>query len=142
MWTFTHTETTSATAEQLWKHYADPASWPAWDRDIASVTVQGPMAVGTGGTLRPVNGPSSRFVFSEVRPQISFTDVARLPLARMTFGHVIESLPVGTRFTHTVTIAGLLSPLFGLVIGRNVASGLPVAMKTLARLAESSTVDE
>ena len=82
MWQFEHTETTRATPEQLWAHYADPATWPVWDDETESVTVEGPMAVGTRGRLK------------------------------------------------------LLAPLFARVVGRNVAAGMPGAMRSLARLAE------
>lgn len=136
MWTFEHTELTSATPARLWAHYAEPTTWPEWDSETAGVTVQGPMAVGTRGTLKPAKGPATRFTFTEVTPEVGFTDVSRLPLARLTFAHHIEPTATGSRFTHRVTIAGPLSPLFSRVIGRKIAANLPTAMRTLARLAE------
>lgn len=138
MWTFEHTETTRATPAQLWAHYADPASWPDWDHATEAVTVEGPMAVDVRGTLKPVNGPATPFTFTEVTPGVSFTDVSRLPLARLTFSHRIEPTGEGCRFTHRVVIRGMLSPLFALVIGRNVAAELPSSMRALARLAETN----
>lgn len=138
MWTFEHAETTIATPAQLWARYAEPTSWPDWDHEIASVTVHGPMAVGTRGRLKPVKGPASLFTFTEVNPQVGFTDVTRLPLARMTFHHRIEPTAAGSRFIHRVTISGPLSPFFARVIGRRVAAGLPIAMQALARLAETT----
>ncbi len=138
MWQFEHTEPTSATAEQLWAHYADPTSWPSWDHETAWVRVDGPMAVGTTGMLKPVNGPRVKFSFVEVHPLVGFTDVSRLPLARLTFAHRIE--PVGglNRITHTATVTGPLSALFGRVIGRKIAAGLPTAMRALVQLAEAT----
>ena len=136
MWQFEHSETTRATPEQLWERYADPASWPAWDDGTESVTVSGPMAVGTRGRLKPKGGPATTFEFTQVEPRRGFTDVTRLPLAWLEFAHRIEPDGDATRFTHRVTITGPLSPLFARVVGRNVAAGLPGAMRTLARLAE------
>ena len=40
------------------------------------------------------------------------------------------------QFEHRVTITGPLSPLFARVVGRDVAAGLPAAMRALARRAE------
>ncbi len=137
MWTFEHAETTSATPGQLWARYADPTTWPEWDHEIAVVTVQGPMAARTRGTLKPLKGPRTPFVFTEVLPEVGFTDVSRLPFARMTFAHQIQPSPSGSRFLHRATITGPLSPLFARIIGPKVAVGLPVAMWALARLAES-----
>lgn len=138
MWTFEHTETTSAAPSQVWARYAEPATWPEWDHQTASVTVQGPVVVGTRGRLKPVNGPATPFTFTEVTPEVSFTDVSRLPLSRLSFAHRIEPTATGSRFTHCVTITGPLSPLFARVIGKRIAAGMPTAMRALARLAEAA----
>lgn len=138
MWAFEHTETTSATPAQLWARYAEPATWPEWDHETASVTVEGPMAVGTRGKLKPVKGPAASFIFTEVAPEVGFTDVSRLPLARLTLAHHIEPTDTGSRFTHCVTITGPLAPLFARVIGTTIAAGLPTAMRALGRLAEAA----
>ena len=136
MWQFEHTETTRATPDRLWARYADPASWPSWDDGTESVTVDGPMTVGARGRLKPKGGPATTFEFTRVEPGRGFTDVTRLPLARLEFTHRIEADGDGARFTHRVTISGPLSPVFARVVGRGVAAGMPGAMRALARLAE------
>ena len=136
MWRFEHTETTSAAPERGWQQYADPTAWPAWDHETESVSIEGPLAVGVRGRIKPRGGPATSFVVTEVDPGRRFADVARLPLARLEFDHRIEPDGTGARFTHSVTITGPLSPLFARVVGRGVAAGLPGAMRELARLAE------
>ncbi len=138
MWSFEHAETTSATPDRLWALYAEPTTWPRWDQEIAAVTVQGPVAVGTRGRLTPVTGPAAWFTFTEVDPGVGFTNVSRLPLARLTLVHHIEATAAGSRFTHQVTITGPSSPLFARVLSRSLAAGLPTAMRNLARLAEAA----
>jgi len=138
MWTFEHTETTTATPAQVWARYAEPVTWPEWDPETAAVTLQGPFEAGTRGTLKPVKGPATRFTLTEVTPHVGFTDVSRLPLARLTFTHRIDPTPTGSRFTHHVTLHGPLSPLFARIIGKNIAS-LPAAMRALALLAETAS---
>ncbi len=138
MWAFDHTETTSASPDQLWARYVEPATWPQWDHEIAAVSVQGPVAVGTRGRLKPVTGPAASFTLTEVTPGVGFTDVSRLPLAQLTLAHHIEATASGSRFTHHVTITGPLAPLFARVIGKRLAAGLPTAMRNLARLAEAA----
>lgn len=138
MWSFENTQTTSAAPEAVWARYADPASWPQWDHEIEYVTADGPLEVGTTGRLKPAGGPVTRFVYTEVEPGVSFTDVTKLPLARLTFRHRIEPTADGCRFTHTVTITGPLSPLFARVIGRKIEAGLATAMRSLAAMAERS----
>ncbi len=139
MWTFEHAETTSGTPHQVWALYAEPATWPRWDHEIAAVTVEGPVAVGTRGRLKPVTGPAASFTFTEVTPGVGFTDVSRLPLARLTLAHHIEATASGSRFTHHVTITGPLAPLFARVLGKSLAASLPNAMRNLARLAEAAS---
>lgn len=138
MWTFQHTETTTATPEQLWRLYQDPTTWPEWDHQIEDVTVDGPFETGATGTIKPVGGPRTRFRMVEVTEKVSFTDVTRLPLAKMRFDHWIEPGVGDTSFVHRVTITGPLTPLFARVIGRKVADELPAAMRTLAARAEQA----
>ncbi len=142
MWMTEHTEETNASPVQLWARYAEPARWPEWDHEAEQVTVRGPMAVGTRGRLKPVGGPAVPFVFTSVTPNVEFTDVSRLPMGRLTFAHSIAATATGSRFTHRVTITGLLAPLYRRVIDRGIAAGLPGAMQTLAGLAEGSQVPD
>lgn len=139
MWSFEHTETTTASPAELWARYAEPVRWPEWDDEISNVTMDGVMAAGARGTLKPAKGPATPFTFTEVTPGIAFTDVSRLPLARLTFTHLIEPVGNGCRFTHGVRITGPLSPLFARVLGRRVATTLPAAMRKLAKLAEAKS---
>ncbi len=55
------------------------------------------MAPGSRGTLKRVKGPRTPFTFTEVTRRSGFTDVSRLPFARMTFVHLIEPIPSGCR---------------------------------------------
>jgi polyketide cyclase/dehydrase/lipid transport protein len=135
MWKFEHTETTSATPAQLWERYSDPPSWPEWDHETERVTLDGPFAPGTTGSLKPVGGPKTKFRVLEVSEPRGFTDVSSLPLAKMYFQHEIEPGTDGTRFTHRITISGPLSPLFARVIGKKIAASLPGAMRELGELA-------
>jgi uncharacterized protein YndB with AHSA1/START domain len=140
MWWFECTETTSATPEQLWARYVDPTTWPQWDHGAERVTSDGWLAVGRRGRLKPTGGPWTSFVVTEAEPGVGFADVTRLPLARLEFRHHIEGTPDGSRFTHTVTISGPLSPLFVRLIGRGIAAEMPAVMAALARLAEAASV--
>lgn len=142
MWSFEHTETTRADPAQVWALYREPTRWPEWDHELAAVVADSPMILGAGGTLRPVRGPAVRFTVTELTEGVSFTDVARLPLARMTFAHHLAPTGSGTTLTHSVTITGPLSALFASLIGQQVAAELPAAMRSLARLAEGPRLSE
>ena len=140
MWTCEHSVVSGATPAQVWARYAEPKTWPEWDAALERVALHGPFAAGSRGTLRPVGGPTTRFTITEVVPEVGFTDVARLPLARLVFRHRIEPVSTGSRLTHAVTITGPLSPLFARVLGVGVARDLPAGMEALARLAAAVPV--
>jgi ligand-binding SRPBCC domain-containing protein len=135
---FEHTEFTTATAEQIWPYYADPTRWPEWDHALAKASLDGPLVVGTSGRIHPVKGPRVSFTMTEVTAHRSFSDVTRFPFARITFTHVIAPTDSGCQLTHRFQVTGPLAPVFGVLIGRAIAAELPTAMRTLARLAETS----
>lgn len=135
MWTHECTVSSEATPAQVWARYATPTTWPEWDAATERVTLRGQFAVGSRGTLRPRSGPTTWFTLVEVEPEVAFTTVTRLPLARLEFSHRIQSSPTGSLLTHTVTISGPMSPLFARVVGAGIARDLPPAMAALASLA-------
>jgi hypothetical protein len=141
MWQFEHTETTTATADQIWGGYADPSRWPEWDEGLKQVTLDGPFAAGTTGRIKPVGGPKLKFTLEEVTPRKSFTDVTKLPLARLRFAHEIVSTPAGRVVTQRVWFTGPLGPFFAKVIGRSMTADMPTAMRRMVQVAESAAVE-
>lgn len=137
MWSTEHSQRTTADPEAVWARYRDVASWSEWDEGIAWASLDGPFAVGATGRLKPKGGPATRFTVTEADPAVRFTDETRLPFTRLRFEHRLAPAPDGggTTVTHTVTIDGPLSPLFGRVVGRSIAKGLPSAVRRLAALA-------
>lgn len=136
MWTFSHTEQTTATPEQLWEYYASPSDWTLWDHGLTSVEFDGPMRAGAVGRLKPHGGPATKFTVTEVTPMRSFTDTTRLPGARLDFSHTLEPFTRGTRVTHGLTITGPMTFFFRRVIGTPSARDLPQAIRRLVALAE------
>ena len=131
-----------ATADAVWRRYADVASWPTWDAGVRACTLDGPFTAGTTGRLVPADGPAVRFTVSRVEPGRGFADRSalphpRLPLATLAFEHTLAPLPGGgTRITHRVRAEGLLGTVVARLLGPKLAEGLPVAVRALARLAE------
>ena len=137
-WSFQHSLVSPAPAVHVWAVLSDVETWATWDPDVVRSRLDGPLAQGVTGTLRPAGGPPMRFTVTRLQPGRQLSDVARLPLARLEFDHVLQPAGSGTRLTHTVTITGPATPLFARVIGRKVRAGLPGAMAALAELAESA----
>jgi hypothetical protein len=135
MFTWTHTVTTPATPEQVWPLYADVSRWLEWDGGLEAVTLDGPFAVGSTGTLQVEGQPPLAWELTEVEENALFTDVTEIPgVATLTFVHRIEPTADGSAITHEVHIEGPAAD----GLGPMVTSDTPEAMAALARLAEGS----
>jgi len=133
-WQFSETVSTNATSDQIWALWEDAPNWPKWDSEIEWVKLDGSFTQGTRGSMKPSQGPKVAFELSEVTPGKSFSDTAQLPLTKMVFSH--EYLPSesqgSAQIRHTVTMTGLLAPLFGRVIGSQIKQHLREAIENLS----------
>ncbi len=116
--------------------YADVESWKKWDSDVQSSAIEGPFVSGALGTLQPTKGPKAKIVFKEVVPNSSFTVESKLPLCVMRFEHELSELDGQTLAVHRVIFEGVLSPVFGRLIGRQIKKGLPHTLMGLKRAVE------
>lgn len=126
----------SAPREAVFALYEDVASWPAWDAEVAEVSLPGGLRVGAVGWLKPTKGPKAHMQVSQVVPARSFTVESKLPLCRMQFGHELDGEGEQTRATHWVSFSGPLSFFFRRVIGGQVRASLPQTMLGLKRACE------
>ena len=133
LYEYEHSETSTAPAAAIWPLWADTGRWPEWDEGVRSVVIDGPFAVGTGGTMTMDGMPPIPFTLTEVTEGRSFTDETVLPDAHLRFEHVLTDVDGGTRITYRVTIDGPEG------FGPQVTEDTPDAMRALARLAEAAT---
>lgn len=137
MWSFEHQETTTASSEAVWKLWTDVSGWPSWDEGIASVTIDRELSVGARGKLKPTGGPAFPFEVTEVEDGRRFTDVTRLPLARLTFEHELRDEDGAVVIHQHISIDGPLTPLWKRVIGKGLEQDVPGTMRSLASAAEA-----
>src|SRR5712664_1342161 len=52
MWTYEHSIETDASPESIWPLYSDVPAWPRWDQGLEWVTLSGPFAAGSTGSLK------------------------------------------------------------------------------------------
>ena len=136
MWTAEHTIVTDASRESVWKIWADVENWPKWDKGVEWCRIKGEFKAGTMYTLKPVGGPEVKAVITDCQPLSRFTDITKLPLAKMEFIHELVEEKDGLHVTHRVNITGLLSFLFEQIIGKDTARDLPDTMGNIVRLAK------
>ncbi|CAK00757.1 MULTISPECIES: hypothetical protein [Bartonella] len=141
MFKWTHSEeiSTEASAEQIWSMWEDVATWPCWDHELEWVELSGAFKEGTVGRMKPKKGPKVTFMLDKVIKNVCFSDYAKLPFTRMRFDHEYicskESASSNNKIRHTVTMSGLLSPFFGIIIGSKIKLHLRDAMIEMSRRA-------
>lgn len=126
----------NAGADKLFALYANVSGWSSWDPEVKSSSINGKFSSGATGILQPSSGPKAKITFTEVVPNRSFTVESKLPLCTMRFEHELASLGNQVQVLHRVSFVGILSPLFGRLIGSQIRKGLPHTLGGLKRVAE------
>ncbi|WP_375703462.1 hypothetical protein [Bartonella sp. AD13SXNS] len=138
-WVYSEEISTKASAEQIWAIWEDVEKWPSWDHELEWVEFSGAFKEGTVGRMKPKKGPKVTFTLDKVIKNVCFSDYARLPFTRMSFDHeYICSTKSGSsnnKIRHTVTMSGLLAPVFGMIIGSKIKLHLRDAMIEMSRRA-------
>jgi uncharacterized membrane protein len=137
MWSFEHQESTTASRAAVWNLWKDVSGWPSWDEGIASVTIDRDFGVGAKGKLKPAGGPAFPFEVTQVDDGLSFTDVTKLPLAKLTFQHELVEHEGTVVIRQQITIDGPLTALWKRVIGKGLEQDVPGTMRSLASAAEA-----
>lgn len=127
----------AASPEQIFRIYEDVANWHTWDPDTKSASLEGRLGVGARGSLTPTKGKTVPMLITAMKPGRSFTVESKIPLFRMLFEHELIPRGAHTEVIHRVTMAGLLSTVFGPVLTKQLNAGLPVTLANLQRLAEA-----
>ncbi|MER5915606.1 SRPBCC family protein [Streptomyces sp. NPDC001982] len=137
MWDFEHTIEADVTPAQVWARYVDTASWPEWDEGIVRVTLDGPFAAGSTGTMTPEGQDPLPFTITEAVAEQGFTDETVIPDAvTLRFIHRLAGLPGGrTKITHRLEIEGPAAEAMGPELGPQITSDFPEAMEALAKVA-------
>jgi hypothetical protein len=128
----------AASIEDVFALYADVNGWSTWDPEVKTSSIDGAFESGTTGQIQPTKGPKANITITEVISNCSFTVESKLPLCVMRFEHELSSNSEGTNALHRVSFEGLLSPLFGRVIGAQIRKGLPGTLQGLKHVAEQN----
>ena len=131
-----HSIVVQAPAERIFRIYEDVSAWHTWDPDTRRASLDGPLAVGARGSLTPARGNTVPMLVTKVEPNACFTVESRIPLFRMVFEHELARQGGAVHVTHRVTFSGLLTPVIGRMLARQLNQGLPVTLSRLKQRAE------
>lgn len=137
MWKTEHTEVTAASPEAVWGVIAEVDRWPSWNPGYRAAHLDGPIEVGTVGTVTLANGGQREFTIVEAKPQASLVLGGSGPGVRLRFHHAIEPLPTGgARVSMAATLDGPFTPIFSRLFGPALAGYYPTAVRQLVAAAE------
>jgi uncharacterized protein YndB with AHSA1/START domain len=130
---------TAASPQTAWKIWSDTNTWPEWNPDVQSMTLNGPFAAGTSGTMKTKQGTRA-IQLTEVVPGKSFRlETTVIPLTRFAFECKVSPGAAGkTTLSQAVVVGGPLGGLVGGMMGKQIADTFPALLQGLARKAETS----
>ena len=130
---------TTASPQAAWKLWSDTNTWPEWNPDVQSMTLNGPFAAGTTGTMKTKQGTRA-IQLTEVVPGTSFRlETTVIPLTRFAFECKVSPGPAGkTTLSQAIRVGGPLGGLVGGMMGKQIADTFPALLQGLARKAEAS----
>jgi Polyketide cyclase / dehydrase and lipid transport len=124
----------SASAEDVWAVWTDPAEWPG--DVIVTAKIDGPFAVGAKVTMRVKGHPPLTLTITRIEPPRLWTGVARVPGFTETIDHRVEPTDSGTLITQRSVFTGPLAPIAARLLGGMVRKTFAATTAHFARLAE------
>lgn len=138
MWTAEHTIVTDVSKEAVWKVWVDVENWKKWDEGLEWCRLDGEFKTGTSYTLKPKGSSEVQSVIVDCEPLKRFSDVTKLPFAKLEFSHELKDEKDGLHVTHRVMISGVLGFFFVQAIGKDTARDFPKTISNLLRVAKET----
>lgn len=138
MWSAEYTVVTDVSKESIWKVWADVENWKQWDEGLEWCRLEGEFKTGASYTLKPKGSSEVKSTIVNCEPLKKFSDVTKLPLAKLEFVHEMRDEKDGLHVTHRVMISGLLGFFFVQIIGKDTARDFPKTIGNLVRVAKES----
>jgi hypothetical protein len=133
----------NASPERVWKIWSDVGTWPRWNPDVLSASIEGPFVTGATGQMTTRAGGSHAITLRAVVAGRSFElETSPIPLGRFHFA--CEVRPAGasaSTISQSITIRGPLGPLYSAVMGSRIAAGFEPILGGLRAAAESPEAD-
>jgi hypothetical protein len=137
MWTHEDAVVTAVASESIWRLWADVKGWPAWNRDIERIEIDGPFAQGSRIAMTPIGDETVELRLAEVRERELFVDVAEFGGVVVRTLHRIERVDAErVRVVYRMEITGELADEVGPEIGPTITADFP---QTIAALIERAS---
>ena len=130
----------AATPNAVYAVWADVPHWPQWDPDTREASLDGPLATGAKGRLKPRKGFAVPMRVVEAVAGEHFTVECPVLGSVMRFEHVLRLCDGGVQVTHRVTFHGWLAGWLMRTVGQDVRRGLPVTLQGLKARVEQGAM--
>jgi uncharacterized protein YndB with AHSA1/START domain len=139
MWSVEHSLETRASAEAVWRLWADVERWPEWNAGVEQIELHGPFAVGTTIVMTPPGDePVELRITEAVEPEL-FVDEADGGDFLVRTTHRVETIgDERVRITYRMEITGPAAATVGPEIGPEISGDFPQVLEALAARASGS----
>jgi hypothetical protein len=122
----------------LWRIWSDTAKWPDWNPNVKAISLDGPFAAGTTGSMSTNVGKTHKIEIASVNPPRSFRlDAWPIPLTTFHFDCTIEPRAGGgSTITQAVSFGGV-GGVLGPMMGKQVAATFVDILTALKAKAEA-----
>ncbi|MBE9030509.1 SRPBCC family protein [filamentous cyanobacterium LEGE 11480] len=136
MWTHHYQQQTDLSPEALWSVLADVSGWAEIDENIETISVDGVPAKNSTFMLKPKGGPRLHFQICDFEPPVTYADICEMPFATMKTTHRLIKGDA-TTIDIQIVIEGMFAPIWGVLVGRKHANGLPAQTQRFIAAARS-----
>jgi hypothetical protein len=139
MWSKTYSQkVTGLDAEQLWKVWTDVNQWHTWQDDIEYAKLDGEFSAGQSILFKPKGSSEIKIELTRVEPNQRFVDLTRFPLAKMYDTHEIIEHGNQLEVKTTVSLQGILAPLWRKLVAEDIANSLDIQTERLIARAKNA----
>ena len=131
---------TRASAEAIWRLWADPNTWQDWNPNVQRMEMNGPFANGTTGIMHTPAGQQHQVELTHIDPGHAFDlETSVIPLTHFTFHCEVVPAASGSTISQSISMSGPLAFLFAPMAGERIAASFEPLLKGLADKAEVPT---
>jgi hypothetical protein len=131
---------TSAAPDRVWRVWSDVDTWPEWNPDMNESRLDGPLKLGTTGTINTKSGGKHAVVVTHYKDGQSFElESTALPGTKMAIRATISPSGAGSRITQGFEPRGLLAPIVGPMMSGSILKTFNAVLGGLKQKVEATS---
>ena len=131
---------TKAPPTRVWQIWSDVNTWPGWNPDMKESQLDGPLRVGTTGTINTRSGGKHAVVVTQFEAGRSFElESTAMPATKMAIRATVTPTATGSRISQAFEARGLFAPVVGPMMGGTILKTFNSVLEGLKQKAESTS---